>query len=41
MATPYQNVAKAALINWNVKDPATAQIIATRQQQMSNGGIKL
>lgn len=27
--------------NWNAKDPETAQIIATRQQQMSNGGIKL
>ena len=27
--------------NWNDKEPKTAQIIATRQQQMSNGKIKL
>lgn len=27
--------------NWNAKDPETAQIIAIRQQQISNGGIKL
>ena len=25
--------------NWNTKDPDTAQILATRQQQMSNGKI--
>jgi len=37
VATPYQNVAKTALINWNAKDPETTKIIATRH----NGGIKL
>ena len=41
MTTPYQNVAKAELMNWNAKDIETAQIFATRQQQISNGGIKL
>ncbi len=27
--------------NWNTKDPETAQLFATRQQLMSNSGIKL
>lgn len=41
MATPYQNIAKAALINWNTKDLETAQIMANRQHKISNGEIKL
>ena len=39
---PMSEIVSGQMIqNWNAKDPETAQIIATRQQQMSNGGIKL
>lgn len=39
---PMSEVISSQIIqNWNSKDPETAQIIATRQQQISNGGIKL
>lgn len=34
-------VSEQIMQNWNAKDPETAQIIATRQRQMSNSGIKL
>lgn len=39
---PMSEIVSGQMIqNWNAKDSETAQIIATRQQQMSNGGIKL
>lgn len=39
---PMSEIISSQIIqNWNIKDPKTAQIIATRQQQMSNGKIKL
>ena len=39
---PMSEIVSGQMIqNWNAKDPETAQIIATRQQQMSNGGNKL
>lgn len=34
-------VSSQIIENWNVKDIETARIFATRQQQMSNGGIQL
>ncbi|MBQ9011805.1 MAG: hypothetical protein IJ093_04065 [Bacilli bacterium] len=39
---PMSEIISSQMIqNWNAKDPETAQIIAARQQQMSNGGMKL
>lgn len=39
---PVSEIVSGQMIqNWNADDSETAQIIATRQQKMSNGGIKL
>lgn len=35
-----EKVSEQMIQNWNAKDPETAQIITTRQQQISNGRIK-
>lgn len=35
-----ENVSEQMIQNWNAKDPETAQIIATRQQKISNDRIK-
>lgn len=39
---PMSEIVSSQIIqNWNTKDTETAQIISARQQQSSNGGIKL